>query len=62
MITSKIFLEYYALIRKFHIVKLGFKYFFKNVSNFESPFFWYCNIDSNIFYPKKNRWVFGDAL
>jgi len=39
MITNKIFLQYYALIKKIHTVKVGFKFFFKNVSNFESPFF-----------------------
>jgi hypothetical protein len=39
MITNKMFFHYYALIWNFHIVKVGFKYIFQNVRNFESLFF-----------------------
>jgi hypothetical protein len=39
MITNKIFLHYNALIKKNHIVKVGFKYIILNVNNFESLFF-----------------------
>jgi hypothetical protein len=44
MIINNIYYYYYALIKKIHIVKVGLKYIFLNVSDFESLFFVVHNI------------------